>query len=245
MIVFTALLLVVLMIFAALALDLGGLYNARRNDQNAADTSALGGAQSLGDTNTNLIAEVKSLATSTLGVTLTAAQWNSCAAIADPDPIDTALSGANCITTNGARTQLQVRIPTRQLNAVFGRVAGVNAFDHDAFAIAGLVSSGFGNVLPFGMPVNAGGGDGYDCIKAGSSGTSVEPCGGASSGNFGYVDFGMFGNDDVGTSVDCGNGGHRPRSANNMAVGVDHDLSAYGGAPHGPGVEVVDTVSCA
>ena len=58
-IIFTALLLVILMIFAALALDLGGLYNARRNDQNAADTSALGGAQSLGDTNADLIAEVK------------------------------------------------------------------------------------------------------------------------------------------------------------------------------------------
>ena len=94
-----------------------------------------------------------------------------------------------------------MRIPTRQLNAVFGRVAGVNAFDHDAFAIAGLVSSGFGNVLPFGMPVSAGGGDGYACIKSGSGGTSVEPCGGASSGNFGYVDFGQFGNADVGTTA--------------------------------------------
>ncbi|MEQ1787578.1 MAG: pilus assembly protein TadG-related protein [Acidimicrobiales bacterium] len=242
-IVFTALLLVILMIFAALALDLGGLYNARRNDQNAADTSALGGAQSLGDTNANLISEVKSLAESTLGATLTAADWNSCGAITDPDSIDTVLSGANCITTNGARTQLQVRIPTRQLNATFGRVAGINSFDHDAFAIAGLVSTGFGSVLPFGMPSSAGGGDGYACIKSGSGGTSVEPCGGASSGNFGYVDFGQFGNTDVGTSLSCGNGGQRPRSANNMAVGVDHDLSVFGGPPHN-GTSVVDTISC-
>jgi hypothetical protein len=243
-IVFTALLLVILMIFAALALDIGGLYNARRNDQNAADTSALGGAQSLGDTNFNLIAEVKQLAHSTLGVTLTAAEWNSCGAVTDPDPIDTALAGANCITTNGARTQIQVRIPERQLNAVFGRVAGVNSFAHSAFAIAGLSSSGFGNVLPFGMPVSAGGGDGYACIKSGSGGTSVAPCDGAESGNFGYVDFSQFGNEELGIlAPDCGNGGQRDRSANNMAVGVDHGLSTLAGAPHN-GTPVVDTVAC-
>ncbi len=242
-VVFSALLMVVLMIFAALAVDLGSLYNARRSDQNAADTGALGGAQSLGATGTTLADEVKTVVHSTLGTTLTSTQWNSCGSITDPDPIDTPISGSNCITVNGSRTQVQVRIPTRQLNSIFGRAAGVNSFSHDAFAIAGLASSGFGNVLPFGMPASAGGGDGYVCIKEGSGGTSVAPCGGPSSGNFGYVDFGQFGNAETGTSLDCGNGGQRARSANNMAVGVDHDLSVYGGVPNLT-TEVVDTVAC-
>lgn len=242
-IVLFALLLVFLMIVAALAIDVGALYNARRSDQNAADTGALGGAQSLGDTNAILIAQVQNQANSTLGVTLTAEQWNSCSNITDPDQVDTALSGANCITVNGARTQVQVRIPTRQLNAIFGRAAGVNAYDHGAFAIAVLRFSGFGSVLPFAMPAGAGAGDGYACIKSGSGGTSVFPCG-SSSGNFGYVDFGQFGNADVGTLQDCGSGGQRPRSANNMAVGVDHEVSTLAGMPHF-GTVVVDTpASC-
>lgn len=242
-VVFTALLLVVLMIFAALALDLGSLYSARRNDQNAADSAALGGAIILTGTNAQIVLQVKDITHKTLGRTLTDAQWNSCGSIVDGDQVDTPMSGANCITTNGARTQLQVRLPTQVLNSVFGRAAGVNSFDHTAFAIAGVRSAGFGSVLPFGMPAG-GSGDGYSCIKSGSGGTSVEPCG-STTGNFGYVDFSQFGNSDSGfnTPLDCGNGQQRQRTANNMAVGVDHDLSRFGQAPHGV-VEVVDLTAC-
>lgn len=244
-IIFTALLLVVLMIFASFALDLGSLYSARRNDQNAADTASLGGVQSLSASDAVLITEVKKLVNATLGGTpLTDAQWNTCGSITDPDTVDTPLSGANCITVNGSRSRLQVRIPIQQLSSVFGRAAGVNSFAHSAFAIAGLVSGGFGSVLPFGMPSGAGAGDGLICIKSGSGGTSVAPCDGSSSGNFGYVDLSQYGNDDVGTAKDCGNGQQRQRSAQNMAVGVDHDLSKYTGAPY-PNQEVVDTTACA
>ncbi len=243
-IVFTALLLVVLMIFAALALDLGNLYSARRNDQNAADASALGGAIILDGTDAALVAQVKDSVNKTLGTTLSDAQWNSCGAVTDPDPVDTPMTGSNCITVNGARSQVQVRVPTRTLNAIFGRAAGVNGFDHAAFAIAGVASAGFGSVLPFGMPAG-GPADGYSCIKSGSGGTSVEPCN-STSGNFGYVDFSQFGNTDpaYNTPLDCGNGQQRQRTANNMAVGVDHDLSKYNSAPWGA-TEVVDLTACA
>lgn len=243
-IVYTALLLVLLMIFAALAIDLGAVYSERRQDQNAADTGSLAGAQSLSATSATLASDVKGVVHTTLGTTLTSAEWNSCGGMTDPDPVDIPIPGSNCITTNGARTQVQVRVPTREVNSIFGRAAGVNSFSHDAFAIAGIKSAGFGNVLPFGMPASAGGGDGYACIKSGSGGTSVEPCGGSSSGNYGYVDFGQYGNTEVGTTTECGNGGQRDRAANNMAVGVDHDLSVYGGTPNGF-TEVIDTVACA
>lgn len=244
-IVFTALLLIVLMIFAALALDLGSLYSARRNDQNAADAAALGGSIILTGTDAALVAQVKDSVNKTLGTALSDAQWNSCGGITDPDAVDIAMSGANCITTNGARSQVQVRVPTRTLPAIFGRAAGVNGFDHTAFAIAGVTSAGFGSVLPFGMPAG-GPGDGYSCIKSGSGGTSVEPCNGSTSGNFGYVDFSEYGNTDpaYNTPLDCGNGQQRQRTANNMAVGVDHDLSRYGQAPHFS-TQVVDLSACA
>ena len=240
--VMSALVLVILMIFASFAVDMGGLYNARRNDQNAADSSALGGAQLLTATNAELIADVKQLAHGTLDTELTDAQWNSCGSITDPDNVDTPLSGANCMTVNSGRTQVQVRIPTQQYATSFGRVAGVTSFDHDAFAIAGLSRFGFGSVLPFGLATGAGGGDGYVCVKTGPGGHSEPPCGGPESGNFGYLDFGYFGSSEINTTQDCGNGGQRSRNENNAAVGVDHDLSSFGSAPHGI-TEVVDTNS--
>ncbi|MDP1807554.1 MAG: Tad domain-containing protein [Acidimicrobiales bacterium] len=232
------------MIFASFAVDLGGVYNARRNDQNAADAASLGGVQDLSGSNATVIASVKALTHGTLGTTLTDAQWNSCGAITDADSVDVALTGANCITVNPGRTRLQVRIPTQQYGATLSRVVGVSSFDHSAFAIAGLVKAGFGSVLPFGLGAGAGGGDGYVCVKTGPGGHSEPPCSGPSSGNFGYLDLAYFGNADVNTNLDCSNGGQRPRNENNAAVGVDHDLSTYGvgNQPWGT-TEVIDTAT--
>lgn len=243
-IVLFALLLAVLMIFASFAVDLGGVYSARRNDQNAADGASLGAIQDLSGSNATVIASVKQLAHGTLGTTLTDAQWNSCGAITDADSVDIALTGANCITTNPGRTRLQVRIPTQQYGATLSRVVGVSSFDHSAFAIAGLVKAGFGSVLPFGLGAGAGGGDGYVCVKTGPGGHSEPPCSGPASGNFGYLDLAYFGNADVNTNLDCSNGGQRPRNENNAAVGVDHDLSTYGvgNQPWGT-TEVIDTAT--
>lgn len=243
-IVLFALLLSVLMVFASFAVDLGGVYNARRNDQNAADAAALGGVQDLGGSDATIISQVKTLAHGTLETTLTDAQWNSCGAITDPDPVDLPLPGANCITVNPGRTQLQVRLPVQQYGTSLARVVGVNSFDHSAFAIAGLVKAGFGSILPFGLSAGAGGGDGYVCVKTGPSGHSEPPCSGPASGNFGYLDFAYFGSTDIGTNLDCGNGGQRARNENNAAVGVDHDLSTYGvGSQPWGTTEVVDTTS--
>jgi hypothetical protein len=240
--IFIALLMVAMLIFTAFAVDLGAEYAARRNDQNAADTGSLGGVMLLSGSNANVVSRVKDLVFKTTGDTISDAAWNSCTGITDPDLVDTPMTGANCITTNGPRTQLQVRVPVRSQTAFFGKAAGVVGFDHSAFAIAGLVSVGFGSVLPFGMPASAGNGDGYACLKSGSSGTTVDPCQ-ATTGNFGYVDFSHFGNTEINTPLDCGNGGQRPRAANNMAVGVDHDLSTLAGEPW-LGVAKVDTAAC-
>ena len=94
-------------------------------------------------------------------------------------------------------------------------------------------------VLPFGLAAGRGGGDGYVCLKVGLGGHSEPPCDGASAGILGFLDFSAFGNSVVGTATDCSSGGLRSRNENNSAVGVDHELSTYGGF-HGA-VEVLDT----
>ena len=149
-------------------------------------------------------------------------QWNSCGAITDPDPIDTALAGANCITTNGARTQIQVRIPdSTDECSLRQRCRRERLRSRRVRHRRSQRSAGFGNVLPFGMPVSAGGGDGYACIKSGSGGTSVEPCDGADVRQLRLRRLrSVRQRGAVGTTPDCGNGGQRDSArANNMAVG--------------------------
>ena len=240
--IYMALALVVLLIFSAFAVDLGGLYNARRGDQSAADVAALGAAVELtGKTDAQTVATVEGLVHDNIDTVLTT--WNTCGAVVDTDTVDIPMAGANCITRDASRGRIQVRVPVQQLSSVFGTVVGLDSYQHTAFAIAGTVGAGFGNVLPLGIAAGTGGGDGYVCAKTGPGGHAEAPCGGPESGNFGFLDFGYFGSDVHGTSIDCGNGGQRPRNSNNIAVGIDHQLSRYGAAPHGS-AQVVDTASC-
>ena len=124
---------------------------------------------------------------------------------------------------------MRVRLPDQEYDTFFASVAGIETMRHSAFAIAGIRNQGFGSVLPFGLPGGAGFYDGYVCLKSDSPGPTNVPCG-VGSGNFGYLDFGYFGNEDLGTAgfnanYRCGNGGQNDRVENNMAVGVDHTLS--------------------
>ena len=240
--IYMALALVVLLIFSAFAVDLGGLYNARRGDQSAADVAALGAAVDLtGRTDAEIVATVEGLVHDNIDAVLTT--WNTCGAMVDSDTVDIPLAGANCITRDARRERIQVRVPVQQLPSVFGTVVGLDSYQHTAFAIAGTVAAGLGSVMPLGIGAGAAGGDGYVCAKTGPGGHAEAPCGGPEAGNFGFLDFGYFGSDSHGTSIDCSNGGQRPRNSNNIAVGVDHQLSRYGFAPHGS-AEVVDTASC-
>jgi Flp pilus assembly protein TadG len=246
--ILVALTLVVLMIFAAFAVDLGALYNLRRQDQSAADSASLGAAQELRDlTDTDIVSQVKTLAHSSLGYTFTNTEWNSCAAFAapntsaDPDPVDTPVTGSNCITvdgTAGSRRRIQVRLPSKVYDTSFGRVVGLDDFDHTAFAIAGLQRIGFGSILPFAFPV--GGGNGLNCLKDPSSGHGDEVCPGSTAGNFRYVDLTFFGSDEVGTTERC-SGFENLRLANNTAAGVDHDMEKRPGDPRG---DVLDRDEC-
>lgn len=239
--VLVSLLLVTLMVFAALVVDLGAVYTERRDDQNAADVGALGGAADLisQSTDTEVIEEVRARVHSTLGETLTAAQWNSCGADGFAFPTGyTTLAHAtdgvqDCIRADRSSNRLVVRVPQRDVATSFGSVIGVDSIEHSAFAIAGMERVGFGNVLPFGFIA----GDSYGCLKDSAAGLSVAPCDGSDAGNFNYLDFTFFGNSAVGTTERC-SGQENGRLSNNIAVGIDHDLSRFSGT------EVIEGTEC-
>lgn len=219
-----ALLLVLLMIFAAFAVDVSGVYSARRSDQNAADAAALGGLQVLleeGSTDGDVSKAVTDLAKVAIGSQAAGYNWNSCSA-SDDDPVDTPVDGKNCITTTAVRDILQVRIPKQAYDGGFARVAGV-VLEHSAFAIAGIDSVGLGGVLPLPMASGSGGGDGYVCVRTGAGGAldAVPPCDKQATGGFGNVDFELW-------RAGCQSGQPKDRWALNVARGVDHMLSLFG-----------------
>ncbi len=236
--VIVALSLVVLMVFAALAIDMGSLYAARRSDQNAADAAAMAGLQE--DTAAGILAEVDRVASATLEVSTGTIDWKACST-ADPDYVDLVLTiGSNkynCITQDNAGQALQVKLPARELSSTFGKVVGVNSFTHDAFAIGGVITAGFGGVLPFGL--NSTGSSNLQCLKTGTSPHSEAPCDGPASGSFGYLDFSWFGNVEKQTPTTC-TGATQGRLERNIAGGVDHDL----GTNDSPETTKTDTDEC-
>jgi hypothetical protein len=231
-----ALLLVLMMLFAAFAIDFGALYNHRRADQNAADSGSLAAAQDLGAPVATMVATAKSYVETTLGVTFSAAQWNSCGS--DGGSLANLAPGSNCISYT--TDQVRVRVPDQQYETFFAGIAGVDTFRHSAFAVAGLVPEGFGGVLPFGVTGTSAQG-GFGCLQSDSNGQASAVCG-STSGNFDYLDFGQFGSALVGTTNNCGNGTQDDRLRENMAMGVDHTLSRFGTVYS---TEVIDTVACA
>ena len=240
-----ALVLVGLMVMAAIVVDIGGVYAARRSDQNAADSGALAAAFALPN-RTTAVSQAKTYVHTTLGTTFSSDQWNSCTSEAVPTGY-TKVSGSNCIAFNGSARRALVRIPSQAYGTGFGRVIGVDSLDHSAFAIAGLSPLGFGGVLPFGLVgqtssflcADSGGGNTGFCK---SSGSGVTP------GNFGVADFAYWGDDISGTDTDCATGGtsSQDRIANNVAVGVDHDLAKHpnSGNPSGRRLDTDAPTNC-
>lgn len=221
--ILTAIVLALLMAFTAIVLDVGAGYNLRRQDQSASDSAALAGAQDM-PSDALAVSAVKSYANNALANPLPNSAWNQCTV--DAGALAVRATNNNCISFNSARTRIRVRLPDQVYETTFGKVVGVDSIRHSAFAIAGIQQVGFGNVLPFGIPAGGGSSDGYSCLKSDSG--DEEPCGN-DSGNFGYIDFGWFGNEELGTSGGtansrCGNGNQNGRVQNSIAVGVDHNL---------------------
>lgn len=236
--VFIALILATLMGFMALAIDLGGLYNARRQDQSAADAGALAGIQNVSSL-PDAVAKAKEYAAHTLGLTPSEFDWNNCPSVADdPGRLPLAAPGASCITYNVSATQLRVRVPTQQLKTTFANAIGFSNFGHSASAVAERRNIGFGGVLPFGLP---GGSGGLVCPKTPPAGLSFPPCSGPTSpGAFGFIDIAWwyaFGS----SSPSCQPGGGTGRLADNVAAGADHQISKH---PGDPAPEFADAAYC-
>lgn len=219
--VVAALMLVTLMAFAALAVDLGGLYNERRQDQSGADMAALAGVRELPTTSV-AATEAIEYAEKTLGVPPGSLDFDSCDG--DPGALDNQITGYNCLSVNNGGNRLRVRLPDQQYTTFFAHLVGLDDFTHSAAAEAEFVGAGFGNVLPFGIP-SLGGGGGYICPASPPGGLATAPCSGPDGGNFGYLNMAFY------ETAECNTGGGANRFGQNLAMGADHEIAIYDDDP--------------
>ena len=238
-IVLVALSMVVLMGFAAVAIDVAHKRNQRSEDQAAADSGAVAaGLMTVAKLQPLAIAdattEVVRITYQTIQPDMSFAGWQTeWATCSDPDkPAEYTLTGtSDCVSFTSNLSRIRVKTPIVNVTATFGKVLGTNNLLTDAFAeVEATPGAGIGNVLPFGLPGGAAG-KSEICLKTGPQPRDEEPCNGPDTGNFGFLDFTRFGLDKPpGTEwipPACSFNPKPKTVAENIAHGVDHDLWTY------------------
>ncbi len=233
--VIVGLLMVVLLAFAAVAVDLGAAFVGRRTAQNAADIGVLAGAlQTAGlpsnadDGDFSVLGpreaaevEIRRIVDENYGTS--DPDWAACS---DPDrPAEFTITGFDtpCISFTRSLQRIRVKVPVVRIPTGFARIVGIESIPVDAFAEATLEIDQSGDVLPFGVASLAP--PTVACIS--DAPNAPQPCDGSDAGNFQRLDITLFGNASLGTTLDC-NKDNRTL-ATNIALGADHPLSDSGG----------------
>jgi Flp pilus assembly protein TadG len=245
-----ALVIVVLLAFAAFAVDLGAAWGERTQDQSAADAAVMAAAlQYLHDEGSPSSAETITIVMDYVSRNLadppTLAEWQSCVdddkpdgsyvpLTDDQDPVNT----YDCISLrqeSDAPTRLRVRIPTRAVTTSFASIVGIETIDVSASAIAEIAYSDSARILPFSLPLNPGTEECLGVPPNGHNDGDVAPCAdGSDSGNFGLLDSPWFGAGPphgTGDVCDDKQQSYEERTEHNLAIGLDHIVKEW---PHDP-----------
>jgi Flp pilus assembly protein TadG len=257
--------MVVLLGFAALALDIGNQFSHRRLAQGAVDASTLAGAieiASPGGSAQEAVDVILDFVDENLDETVTQAQWvNDCV---DPEPLPVTAQDLGLIPATDCISfgvdEIRVTIPELTIDTYFASVVGVDTLSYTASANVEWEFSG-GNPPPFAVPVGTTGGD-EACLRTNpgpvpmppQADGSPDPCDDAvfTAGGpfFGTLDPWIYNEVDPGApNVACTRPGSNVIDFS-IANGIDHttgsfdpDYAAGGGV--GPGNPVVlDGVSC-
>ncbi len=248
--------LLLLMGFAAIAVDAGIGFSERRQQSSASDVGALAAlqfakttlgtpAECTGLTNEDLAAcrgavEALDVIEGTLPGRYVSGDWNAC-----DDPDDDTLgytqdSGiSDCISFTPNLQRSRVVLPGTEVDTAFSRPLGFNFIGVGAFAEASLEMDIVGGVLPFAVGPS-GAGLNQACFTAGdTSNLDTPPCGSGTEGNYGKLDLRLYGNENYGTPTIC-TGSNAERMSTNLTAGSDHPLEP---ASKSPGV-VNDVTNC-
>ncbi|RPI20048.1 MAG: hypothetical protein EHM57_08685, partial [Actinobacteria bacterium] len=163
-----ALMIIVLLAFAALSVDLGMGWVQRRTGQNAVDAAVMAGAleylEADAPTSADVVEAVRDYVSRNIDIPPDSVDWVTCT---DPDAISDGFSPMtdgdgvtmNCITlkqggTGEDETLLRVKLPDRVVETAFARVIGMDTITVGAFAIAEIRYSDQSAILPMSLPSN-------------------------------------------------------------------------------------------
>jgi hypothetical protein len=250
----------------AFAVDLGVLYNERRQDQSAVDAGALSAARLIiqGEDNQAIFEEIvertyQNLWAPNFSLDEWYAMFDTCedpsaAAAGYPDPLQlpslySSPGGTlfmsdtvECVSFDDAADPhaMRVHLPVIHVEAIFAALLGIDGWPSSAFAEVGISDPReVGGVLPFGLPSSVAD-DAEVCIKDGPNSPN-NVCDGGDSGNYGPLDMSIFGR--LSLPTDCaGSGSSADRTAANTAQGLDHFLEAAATDP--PLVIVAEEPEC-
>ncbi len=248
-----ALLIVVLLVFAAFTVDLGAAWAERRSAQTTADASVM--AAALEYLRTTAPTEEK-----TVSLVIEYANLNSRAPVANWEdliqewddctetpptgfaPIVANVAGTgtrtyDCISlknTAGEPTLLRVRVPDTLVETSFARLINVNTIAVSAYAVAEIRNQESQPIMPFSLPADNATGE-EQCLATPPSGLlpgDVTPCDGPVQGNFGLLDSPFFGANKPHYTMptSCTTGGNpnfNTRAPHNLAIGLDHVVISW------------------
>lgn len=256
--------LLLLMGFAAIAVDAGVAFSERRQQASAADVGSLAALQfaktTLGTPSEcnglggdDLAAcrgavEALDVIEGTLPGRYAAADWENC-----NDPDDDTLGyvqsaqvkfGAtfetiDCISFTENFQRSRILLPGTDVDTAFSRPLGFDLIGVGAFAEAGLDLDIIGGVRPFAVGPSGAGAD-QACFAAGDTDNlDVHPCGSGTEGNYGKLDLFLYGNENYPTPQVC-SGSSTQRLVTNVVAGSDHPMK-----PRGTDPAVHETANCA
>lgn len=234
-----------ILLFAALAIDLGNIAQTKQHAQNAADDAAISAVvdlapiadgalagpqedQAVSDVETYVLANYSSIGSS---------DWSSCPSNILPPGVS-ASAETNCIGFFNPQhpafnlsdpTGIAVVIPDQAVKYSFGRAGGLTSQGVSALAEASVQTPG-GFTLPFAFAV--GGANGLQCLKTGS-GSKASGCTGfaVGTGQFAVLDsprYRVCFNSCPASSPSSGNTSVVMADIN---LGLDHRLSIFTSPP--------------
>ena len=247
------LLIIVLLVFAAIAVDLGAAWAQRRQSQTAADAGVMAAAlEYLRDSPSNetgIFNLVNDYVNANLAEPdLTWSDWASCTDPERPTDYDPLGSGGlldgdgdgtegdetDCISLKQVDDEpaiLRVWLPNRLVPTTFARVIGVDTIAVSAFAEAEIRYLETSKIIPFSLPADAEVDYCLDTPPNGQLPDVTPPCG-SNAGNFGFLDIHWYGSPDPHDNVaqSCGNSPYpnfAARTPTNLAIGIDHVLTPW------------------
>ena len=234
-----------ILLFAALAIDLGNIAQTKQHAQNAADDAALSAVAELAPIASGSLASVQEdLAVQDAETyvqdnysSITSSSWSTCPTNALPPGVS-ASGETNCIGFFNPQspannlsdpTGIAVVIPTQTVNYSLGKAGGLTSQGISALAEASVQNPGQ-YILPFAFAV--GGGNGLQCLKTGSGNKAVGCTGFAvGPGQFAVLDSPRYRICFNSCPASSSSAGNTSVVMGDIDLGIDHRLNRFTSPP--------------